>query len=59
VSPYGYFPLIASNARTARGQLGPCQVCHWALLPGDRVCDLAAGQGVIHVAGCSAQAGSR
>ncbi|HEV2375180.1 MAG TPA: hypothetical protein VGS19_23850 [Streptosporangiaceae bacterium] len=49
-----WLPVVATNARTLDCQAGPCHVCGWAMLPGQRAADLPDGQ-TVHVAGCAAK----
>ncbi len=44
-------PPVATNARTLGWHAGPCAVCGYAMLAGDRVADLADGR-TVHLAGC-------
>ena len=42
-------PPIATGARILRYHTGPCALCRYAMLAGDRVADLADGTGTAHV----------
>lgn len=51
-APPGRLPdghLIADRARTLRDHAGPCAICSWALLAGQRAADLADHTGVAHL----------
>lgn len=47
-------PILASNARTARGWLGKCPLCQQLVHEGQRIADLPGNAGTVHV-WCAAQ----
>jgi hypothetical protein len=56
-APWDEPPLpLATGARTAHGNPGPCRVCGHAIMPGERIADLPGGA-LVHVAGCAAKGG--
>jgi hypothetical protein len=48
-------PPIATNARTLQRHGGPCSLCQWAMLEGQRIADMTDG-GVAHVSCIAAAA---
>jgi hypothetical protein len=47
-------PPVAENARTLHHHAGPCAVCSYAMLAGDRVASLTGPGRAVHVA-CTAR----
>jgi hypothetical protein len=47
-------PPLAEHARTLRHHAGPCAVCSYAMLAGDRVASLTGSGRAVHVA-CTAR----